>query len=80
MRAMIEAECPAHGIVGEEYGTAGVDREWVWVLDPVDGTRARRRHARAIMPCGSAMSMAGLATTCIVYMHCIVCGPASAPR
>jgi len=40
MRAMIEAEVPDHGILGEEYGTVRLDAEWVWVLDPIDGTRA----------------------------------------
>jgi inositol-phosphate phosphatase/L-galactose 1-phosphate phosphatase/histidinol-phosphatase len=40
MRAILEAEVPEHGILGEEYGTVRVDAEWVWVLDPVDGTRA----------------------------------------
>src|ERR1043165_2065589 len=40
MRAILEAEGPDHGILGEEYGTVRVDAEWVWVLDPVDGTRA----------------------------------------
>ncbi len=34
-------ECyPEHGVIGEEYGEDRPDAEWVWVLDPVDGTRA----------------------------------------
>ncbi len=40
MRAILETEVPGHGILGEEYGTVRADAEWVWVLDPVDGTRA----------------------------------------
>lgn len=40
MRAMIEETCPAHGIVGEEYGSVRGDAEYIWVLDPIDGTRA----------------------------------------
>jgi histidinol phosphatase-like enzyme (inositol monophosphatase family) len=40
MRALIEAEAPAHGIVGEEHGTVRGDADYVWVLDPVDGTKA----------------------------------------
>lgn len=40
MRALIEAEFPDHGILGEEYGeTQGVSG-YQWVLDPIDGTRA----------------------------------------
>jgi len=40
MRALIEARYPAHGIFGEEFGAIRADAELVWVLDPIDGTRA----------------------------------------
>jgi histidinol phosphatase-like enzyme (inositol monophosphatase family) len=40
MRRMIREKFPAHGIVGEEFGSERADAEWVWVLDPVDGTKA----------------------------------------
>jgi histidinol phosphatase-like enzyme (inositol monophosphatase family) len=40
MRAMIAAAHPDHGILGEEYDSHGLDAEHVWVLDPIDGTRA----------------------------------------
>lgn len=40
MRRMIRDQFPAHGIVGEEFGAENVDAEWVWVIDPVDGTRS----------------------------------------
>jgi inositol-phosphate phosphatase/L-galactose 1-phosphate phosphatase/histidinol-phosphatase len=40
MRQLIEQAAPDHGIYGEEYGTVRTDAEWVWVLDPVDGTKA----------------------------------------
>lgn len=40
IRALIEQHFPDHGILGEEHGTFGLDREHVWVLDPIDGTRA----------------------------------------
>ena len=39
MRALIEAQFPAHGIVGEEHGNQRSDAEYQWVLDPIDGTR-----------------------------------------
>lgn len=39
MRAMIVARFPAHGILGEEYGTERLDHDLVWVLDPIDGTK-----------------------------------------
>lgn len=40
MRRMIEATFPAHGIIGEEFGAARETAEYVWVLDPIDGTKA----------------------------------------
>jgi inositol-phosphate phosphatase/L-galactose 1-phosphate phosphatase/histidinol-phosphatase len=38
MRAILAAECPDHGILGEEHGRHNTDAEYVWVLDPIDGT------------------------------------------
>ena len=40
IRALINSHVPAHGIIGEEYGNEREDASHVWVLDPVDGTRA----------------------------------------
>ncbi len=40
MRAILEAERPTDGIIGEEYGTTRGDAERLWVLDPIDGTRS----------------------------------------
>jgi len=40
MRGLIAETFPAHGIMGEEHGTERLDAEFVWVLDPIDGTRA----------------------------------------
>jgi inositol-phosphate phosphatase/L-galactose 1-phosphate phosphatase/histidinol-phosphatase len=40
MRALIEMRFPEHGIVGEEFGRAREDAEFVWVLDPIDGTKS----------------------------------------
>lgn len=39
LRALIERAYPDHGIWGEEYGAQNLDRDYVWVLDPLDGTR-----------------------------------------
>ena len=36
---MIREAFPTHGILGEEYGLEGAEREYTWVLDPIDGTR-----------------------------------------
>jgi len=40
IRALIASEFPDHGVIGEEYGEDRPDADFVWVLDPVDGTRA----------------------------------------
>ncbi|KMO21037.1 histidinol-phosphatase [Methylobacterium indicum] len=40
MRRLIKRSFPDHGILGEEFGTENPDAEYVWVLDPIDGTRA----------------------------------------
>lgn len=40
IRHLINRHFPDHGIIGEEYGNENEDAEFVWVLDPVDGTRA----------------------------------------
>lgn len=40
IRALITERFPDHGILGEEYGDVGLDRDYVWVIDPIDGTRA----------------------------------------
>ena len=40
IRALITEHYPDHGVIGEEYGEDRPEAEFVWVLDPVDGTRA----------------------------------------
>lgn len=40
MRKVIEATFPDHGIYGEEHGQVRLDADHVWVLDPIDGTKA----------------------------------------
>ncbi len=62
IRALIAEHYPDHGVIGEEYGEDRPDAEYVWVLDPVDGTRAfiaglplwctligLRRHGRPVL-------------------------------
>lgn len=40
MRRIIKESFPKHGIVGEEFGVEREDAEYVWVLDPIDGTKS----------------------------------------
>jgi myo-inositol-1(or 4)-monophosphatase len=39
IRHKIRSTFPAHGVMGEEYGSERLDAEFVWVLDPIDGTK-----------------------------------------
>jgi inositol-phosphate phosphatase/L-galactose 1-phosphate phosphatase/histidinol-phosphatase len=51
MRKLIAAACPSHAVFGEEHGLQlgsnsssgdgnGRADEWLWVLDPIDGTKS----------------------------------------
>jgi myo-inositol-1(or 4)-monophosphatase len=40
MRSLIRQSFPDHGIIGEEFGSERTDAEYVWVLDPIDGTKS----------------------------------------
>lgn len=40
MRRLIKKTFPAHGVVGEEFGDDNPDAPYVWVLDPIDGTKS----------------------------------------
>jgi histidinol-phosphatase len=40
IRAILEAKFPAHGFYGEETGSNALEAEYVWVVDPIDGTKA----------------------------------------
>jgi len=62
LREILAREAPDHGVLGEEFGPEGLDRDHVWVLDPIDGTKqfaaglpgfgvliALCRHARPVL-------------------------------
>ncbi|MBT3237188.1 MAG: histidinol-phosphatase [Rhodospirillaceae bacterium] len=40
IRDIIEEVFPEHGIFGEEHGNVRTDAEYVWTLDPIDGTQS----------------------------------------
>ncbi|AFX98543.1 inositol monophosphatase family protein [Candidatus Endolissoclinum faulkneri L2] len=40
MRTMIENKFPDHGIASEEFAPKNLNAEYVWSLDPIDGTKA----------------------------------------
>ncbi len=39
VKAAIAARFPDHGFLGEEFGAGGGDGGYVWIIDPIDGTR-----------------------------------------
>jgi len=40
MRELLTRHVPDHGVFGEEHGAVRTDADYVWVLDPIDGTKA----------------------------------------
>jgi histidinol-phosphatase len=40
IREALAGAYPAHGIIGEEFGSTRSDAEYCWVIDPIDGTRS----------------------------------------
>ncbi len=40
IRNLINKKFPSHGIIGEEMGSENTSSEFVWVIDPIDGTKA----------------------------------------
>ena len=40
IRDLIAAEHPGHGVIGEEHAPLRADAEYVWIIDPIDGTRS----------------------------------------
>lgn len=40
IREIIHGVFPEHGIFGEEYGAENKDTEYLWLVDPIDGTKS----------------------------------------
>lgn len=55
LREMILDAYPHHGILGEEFENTNLDAEFVWVLDPIDGTAA---YVAGIPVYGSLIALA----------------------
>lgn len=77
VRALLAARCPDHAIFGEEQGylAGGDSSEWLWVIDPIDGTKSfitGRRGGR-----GGGVGRAGPgALLCPAALHrCPACSP-----
>lgn len=44
IRLQLQKTFPDHGIIGEEYPNAETDSDYVWVVDPIDGTKSFISH------------------------------------
>ncbi|MEX0769333.1 MAG: histidinol-phosphatase [Balneolaceae bacterium] len=40
VRERVRKQFPNHGMIGEEFGSEGEERDVVWVVDPIDGTQS----------------------------------------
>ena len=40
IRELINKAYPSHGILAEEFNNTNLDSEYIWVIDPIDGTRS----------------------------------------
>ena len=40
IRSLIASRHPTHGFYGEETGQTALDAEYLWLVDPIDGTKA----------------------------------------
>lgn len=40
IHAVLSRKFPSHGFYGEETGQSALDAEYVWLVDPIDGTKA----------------------------------------
>jgi histidinol-phosphatase len=40
IRGIITARFPDHGFYGEETGSSALDAEYLWLVDPIDGTKS----------------------------------------
>lgn len=39
LRQLLAERVPHHGVIGEEHATTNPDADYLWVLDPIDGTK-----------------------------------------
>jgi len=40
IKRVLKAQFPAHGYYGEEFGIERGDNEYLWLIDPIDGTKS----------------------------------------
>ncbi|OGL87541.1 hypothetical protein A3I42_02765 [Candidatus Uhrbacteria bacterium RIFCSPLOWO2_02_FULL_49_11] len=67
--ARIHAKFPRHGIISEETGEYESGREYVWIIDPLDGTRNFLTHT-PLWGTMVALSRKGRVITAAIYDPC----------
>ncbi|HBF40136.1 MAG TPA: inositol monophosphatase [Firmicutes bacterium] len=63
IRSQIKAKFPSHGIIGEESGREGAGNDYIWIIDPLDGTH---NFIRGINMFGVSIG--------VVHQDCFVAG------
>ena len=66
MRTLIQRAFPDHGIIGEEFGSVRTDADYVWVLDPIDGTKS---FISGLPAWGTLIALTRAGTPVIGMMH-----------
>lgn len=62
----IKAEYPEHGILSEESGSTGEDSEFLWIIDPLDGT-VNYAHGFPVFAISVALQYCGAVILGVVY-------------
>ena len=66
MRTLIRRHFPSHGIRGEEFPDDGADADYVWILDPIDGTKS---FISGLPTWGTLIGLCREGTPCYGMMH-----------
>lgn len=64
--AALARACPGHCIMGEESASRDIAGEWVWIIDPIDGT-VNFSHGKSVWCCSVALLHKGAAVAGAIY-------------
>ncbi|MGI9479452.1 MAG: inositol monophosphatase family protein [Hyphomicrobiaceae bacterium] len=72
---LIGERFPGHGILGEEYGSRDASNQYVWVVDPIDGTKSFATglptFGTLISLCRSGLPILGIIELPISRQRCV---------
>lgn len=63
---LLQRQCPEHGLLSEERGWHQRDAEYVWIVDPLDGT-TNFSHGYPLFAVSAALTRAGQPLVAAVY-------------